>query len=227
MSFWNGELNLKLPDPESYEAHLPTENETTLTQGGFFIPLAAPDDVEAVVTATWDALTEQELNALLRLRSPTVFSFSDPLDLHMQGYFKSLDHQTIDGRVAPDGGPMYQVQVSIQVLDLSWPDVMGMFEPGVSYQSDTAFGISARGRQPAKFMGAKPTQVDEQGWATVSGGDTEPWGPVVPPTRDGDWDRSIRQRISPIHGVVSNYISLDNTQLHPTRGSVFMAFKPL
>lgn len=227
MNFWSAGAALNLPDPEEYESSFPAETETTLTQGGFFIPLSAPDDVEAVVSATFKELTEQQLAALQQMRSPAVFTFSDPLDLYMQGYFKSLDSQTVDGRVAPDGGPMYQVQVSIQVLNLSWPDVMGMFEPNSEYSPGTAFGISASGQQPASFTGQKETLTDLQGWAVCTGGDTEPWGPVVPPTRDGEWDRSIRQRIPPVHGVVSNYLALDSTQLTPTRGSVFLAFKPI
>lgn len=227
MNFWSSSRTLTLGDPEEYEANFPAEQDITLTQGGVFLPVSGPDDVEAVVTATWDALTEQQHTALEGFRAPQVFSFSDPLDLYMQGYFKSLDYQTVDGRVAPDGGPMYQVQVSIQVLFLQWPDVMGMFEPGYSYAPNTPFGISASGVQPATFAGAKATVTTQDGWAICTGGDTEPWGPVVPPTRDGDWDRSIRQRISPIHGVQSNYLALDSKQLPPTKGSVFLAFRPI
>lgn len=227
MTFWTGTVTVQLPDPQDYDITFPADAEPTLTQGGFFVPIGAPDDMEAVAQVSWEALTAQELARLSAIKAPAIVSFTDPLDLHPRGYVKTLDHQTVDGRVAPDGGPMYSVQLGIQVLSVRWPDVMGMFAPDHDYQPGDRFGISASGRLPAEFLGSKGTFTDSDGWAEVSGGDTEPWGPVIPPVAPGPWERLPRTRISPIHGIQPNFLAMDSTQLSPTRGAVFLAFRPL
>lgn len=228
LTFWDGDTySVEVPDPASYDLSFPTDTEPTLTQGGFFLPLTAPDDVEAVVQMSWDNLDDLDLSALRAMGAPTLLSFNDPLDLYLSGYIKALDHQTVDGRVSTrTWGPVYAAQVTFQVTHLKWPDVMGELAPGV-FPPGTRYGISATGRQPAGFEGAANTVVGEEGWATVQGGDTEPWGPVVPPIRPGPWNRADRTRIAPIHGVQANFMSLDTTQLPPLRGSVFLALKPL
>ena len=228
MIFWNGlQATLELPEPQQYDATFPNDAETTLTQGGFFIPVGAPDDVEAVVNFSWDALSETQLAELDVFKAPALVSVSDPLDLSLTGYIKSLDSQTTEGRVSPSGGVMYSVQLSVQVINLNWPDVMGSFVPGQRYPPGAGLGISASGRQPAVFAGSKSTLTDIFGWAVMTGGDTAPWGPVVPPIKEGPWDRSLRGRTPPVYGVSANYLAVNATQLTPTKGSVFLAFCPL
>lgn len=230
MILWTGhprEAPLTLPDPQGFELSFPADTEPQMTQSGFFVPIGAPDDAEGVVSVNWDALTDGQIRDIAALGSPRVLSISDPFGLNLRGYIKNLDHQTVNGRVAPDGGVMYAVQIVVQLTSVRWPDVIGMPPASASWAPGDRFGISASGQLPVQVTGEQALHSDQDGWLECAGGDTEPWGPVVPPVTGDTWNRSPRTRISPIHGVRPAYLAVDGTQLPPQRGSVFLAMRPL
>lgn len=228
VSFWDsGQGILPLPDPASYDLSFPANVQPILTQGGFFVPLEAPDDVEAVAQLRWEDLGQSELDSLRVYAKSSLLVLNEPMGLKPFGYISNLEYQGIEGRVSRLAESVYSASVTFNVTHLEWPWLLPEFEQNKTYALGAKYGISSTGTQPVEFTGERATQTDGEGWALARGGDVDPWGPVMPPTKQDFWDRNPRTRFYPTHGIQASYLGVRSALLSPERGSVFFAFKPL
>lgn len=212
----------------SIEYSLPNVAEAVLTQGGVFVPIKSPDDMELNISLGWDKMPERVLKVLKTLARSKLMTLKEPLRLKPVGYIENLDYSGLEGVVDDDtGDALYQVSVKFSVTRIDWPYWMPEFPAGETFPKDTKYGVNVSGFQPLTFAGETHTQTDSDGYLKVQGGDVDPWGPVMPPGTTESWNRSTRERFYPVHGIQANYLSLQTQALNPVRGSVFVHFKPL
>jgi hypothetical protein len=140
--------DLRVSDP-NMELRIESSQVPLLTQGGLFLPIEAPDDINAVWSLSWPYLSQGELDQLEGANRAGLVTIDDPLFFASTGYITNLSYTALPGIVDDTGGNVYQVSAEFHASRMVWPSYVPLPFDG-SYASDSGFGFSPAGSYALK-----------------------------------------------------------------------------
>lgn len=175
-------IEVELPEPNTAELYMPSEIPPVLTQSGFFVPVQAIDDIEAVWQFSWDHLPKRLIDQLEPLQSFTLLTLNDPLGLVTYGYIENIDYEGVPGTVDQERNEaVYGMSMEFRVVFMELPAALTEFTEGQIIDNQ-GFGISPTGTPPMVFRTDQTPDEQNfnttemlQGWVELTGGDRGPW----------------------------------------------------
>lgn len=218
---------LEVPEPNQASLNLPNSFDPVLTQGGFYVPVRAVDDLEAIWSFSWTNLAERYVKLLEGLQNHGTMTVTDPLSLVSYGYVADLDYEGVKGVVdIEQGEATYNLTLNFHVIRMELPPVIPELPDGFYVPGD-GFGISSDGAPPLALVGGedRTTQVKD-GWLLVIGGQGGSHMGDVPPETD-QWFREPRNLEHETSGLDAVFLEMAGNVVPPVRGTAYVGFKPL